>query len=103
MDYFYMKKILVLLTIVFAITGCVRKMSIEQGNILTPEKAKQVHAGMTPDEVKAIMGTPILMNTFNNNRVDYVYTFQPGGKPMTEKYVTYVFENNHLVDMKGNL
>lgn len=95
-----MQKIIILCLILFTLSGCVRKLAIEQGNNLTPDKVSQLHRGMTPAEVKTIMGTPVLLNTFNDNRMDYIYTFQPGGKPMTEKRLTLIFQNNKLYEIK---
>lgn len=89
--------------ILLALSGCVRKVSIEQGNVMTPEMVSQLHTGMTMDQVREIMGTPILMNTFRDNRVDYVYTLKPGRQPKTEKYVTLIFENGHLANIAGNM
>ena len=94
---------MVLLVITLLFSGCVRKITIEQGNIMTPEMVNQLHTGMTISEVRNIMGSPVLMNTFRDNRVDYVYTLKPGRKPRTEKYVTLIFENERLAKISGNM
>jgi outer membrane protein assembly factor BamE len=78
-------------------------MDIEQGNVITPEMVSRVHNGMTQAEVKQIMGAPIMANVFDPNRLDYVYTYKPGDGESTEKYVTFIFRNGRLVEMKGNL
>jgi outer membrane protein assembly factor BamE len=49
------------------------------------------------------MGAPIMANVFDPNRLDYVYTYKPGDGESTEKYVTFIFRNGRLVEMKGNL
>lgn len=95
-----MQKLFIILAIFISLTGCVRKMSIEQGNVLTPEMANQLHRGMSPAEVKQIMGTPVLMNTFNDNRFDYIYTFKPGRGATTEKRIVLQFQNNSLKDIQ---
>lgn len=97
-----MQKIIALSIIVLALTGCIRKISIEQGNVMTPEMTSQLHTGMSIDEVKHVMGSPMLLNTFNNNRVDYVYTFKPGNGTMTEKKMTLSFENGVLKSITEN-
>jgi len=91
-----MQKIIILVLLSFLTLGCVRKITIEQGNIVTPEMSKSIHMGMSKDDVKRIMGTPMLLNTFADNRVSYVYTIQPGGKNMTLKYMTLVFKNDKV-------
>lgn len=73
-----------------------RKIPIEQGNHFTPEMVQQLHKGMSEHEVKEIMGTPILLNTFNNQRVDYVYTLKKANTPRVEKYLILSFQNGIL-------
>src|SRR5204863_6571783 len=76
-----MKKLLILL-MVFTLSSCslfrVHKMDIEQGNVMTPDMVAQLHPGMSESQVKSIMGTPMLTNTFSGGRIDYVYSFKPG-------------------------
>ena len=97
-----MQKLFVALAILFVLTGCVRKMTVEQGNIMTPEMTSQIHKGMTQAEVRNIMGTPLVLNTFRDNRVDYVYTIKPGGAATSEKRLTLIFQNDHLSEMIEN-
>lgn len=88
-----------MLVIFIFLSGCtlVRKMDIEQGNLMTCDRVNALHPGMTRAQVKDIMGSPMLLNTFNDNRVDYVYTFKCGYKCMTEKAVILTFRGNVLV------
>ncbi|EKD55332.1 MAG: SmpA / OmlA family protein [uncultured bacterium] len=98
-----MRKILLMLAIVCTLSACVHKMDIEQGNIITEEQVNKLHPGMSKDAVKEMMGTPVLMNTFADNRIDYVYTYQPGHGERTEKYITLNFKNGRLVKISGNM
>jgi len=91
-----MKKTLFAMITIAALSGCVHKMDIEQGNIITPEMVNKLHTGMTEEQVKNIMGTPMLLNTFDNNRIDYVYTYRPAYDKTTEKNVTLIFRNHRL-------
>src|SRR5947207_97558 len=98
-----MKKIFLLFVMIFTLSACVHKMDIEQGNIITQDMVNRLHTGMSEDQVKEIMGTPTLMNTFNDDRIDYVYTFKPGyGKP-SEKQMTLIFKNHRLQNITGNM
>jgi len=98
-----MYKIFSVILIAFVISGCLRKMNIEQGNVLPPELVNQIHPGMTPAEVKNILGAPVLTNTFTPNRVDYVYTYKPGHGTMTEKYLTLTFQQGRLKNINSNI
>lgn len=74
-------------------------MDIEQGNIYTQEQANSLRKGMSEAEVKAIMGTPIAINIFSENRIDYVYTYQPAHGSLQEKRLTCIFEHGRLKEI----
>jgi outer membrane protein assembly factor BamE len=78
-------------------------MDIEQGNVMTQDTVNKIHRGMTAEEVKDIMGNPVLSNVFDGNRMDYVYTFKPGYGEGTEKFVTVIFKHGRVSDIEGNL
>ena len=96
-----MKKILVLALFCFAISSCaVYQPDYEQGNIITPQMVSQLHKGMSVTQVKRIMGNPVLMNTFNNNRLNYVYTFKPGKGKLTQHGVSLTFTRGKLTSIE---
>lgn len=47
------------------VSGCVYKMDIQQGNEVTPEQASALELGMSESEVRAILGTPLLLDPFS--------------------------------------
>jgi outer membrane protein assembly factor BamE len=100
-----MRKLLLICTLL--LSSCsylqVHKMDIEQGNVITQDMLSRVHLGMTEAQVKEIMGSPVLENVFNKNRMDYLYTFMPGYGSKIEKSVIFVFNNGRLVERRGNL
>ena len=79
------------------------KIDIQQGNVITQEMVDQLKPGMTRKQVQYVMGTPLLEDTFNEDRWDYVYSMQPGGKQRTQTTVTIFFENDRLASIKGDL
>jgi outer membrane protein assembly factor BamE len=94
-----MRQFLILILVGFSLSGCnfVHKMDIEQGNVYSPSMVSRLHTGMTKAQVQNIMGAPVLLKTFDENRVDYVYTFKTGNQPMTEKRVTLTFDKNGIL------
>ncbi|OED44127.1 hypothetical protein ACH42_08225 [Endozoicomonas sp. (ex Bugula neritina AB1)] len=117
-----MQKITVLLTAALCstllLTGCASstdsgsklvsfpgayKIDIQQGNVITQEMVDQLRPGMTRAQVQYVMGTPLLEDTFNKNRWDYVYSMQPGGKQRTQTTVTVFFEGDMLSAIEGDL
>uniref|UniRef100_UPI0021473CD8 outer membrane protein assembly factor BamE n=1 Tax=Endozoicomonas sp. SESOKO1 TaxID=2828742 RepID=UPI0021473CD8 len=77
------------------------KIDIQQGNVITRGMVDQLRPGMTRAQVQYVMGTPLLEDTFNSNRWDYVYSQQPGGKSREQKTVTLFFENDQLNSIQG--
>lgn len=102
-----MQRIFSMIVLMIMLGGCslihVHKMNIEQGNIICQDMINRLHPGMTVAQVQNVMGSPILMNTFTNDRIDYVYTNRPGyGQPM-EKLVTLIFKGGILQEVRANL
>jgi len=69
--------ILALLTAVAA-TGCVYRLDIQQGNLLTVADIDKVTVGMTRSQVRYLLGTPMVSDPFAPERWDYVYRMQYG-------------------------
>lgn len=72
------------------------KIDIQQGNVVTQSMVDQLELGMTRAQVQYIMGTPLLQDTFDRNRWDYVYSHQPGDKAREQRTVTLFFDNDRL-------
>jgi outer membrane protein assembly factor BamE len=81
----------------------VYKIDIQQGNIITQDMLDQLKPGMGPQEVRAILGTPMLTDPFHPERWDYVYNFQPGGKRRQQRRITLIFENDRLARVEGDI
>jgi outer membrane protein assembly factor BamE len=98
-----MKKIISLILISFLLSGCSflrpHKMDVEQGNIITPDKVSQLRIGMTEFQVLEVMGNPVFVNILSANRLDYVYTFQPGYGTRIEKRVSCLFQQGRLKEI----
>ncbi|HHJ39716.1 MAG: hypothetical protein AXA67_08440 [Methylothermaceae bacteria B42] len=84
------------------LTGCVYKIDIQQGNIVSQSQVDQLKPGMNPDQVRYVMGTPLLMDPFHPNRWDYVYSFQKGGKAMELQHLTLLFRDQQLAGLQGD-
>ena len=79
------------------------KIDIQQGNVITQEMVDQLRPGMTRAQVQYVMGTPLLEDSFNRDRWDYVQSNQPGGEERTQTTVTVIFEGDSLVSIEGDL
>ena len=72
------KLMLIILTTALMATGCVYKVDIPQGTPLTQAKASQVKLGMTPQQVRFLLGSPTIADPLNPQRWDYIYNYIPG-------------------------
>lgn len=76
---------------------------MEQGTVLEEEKVKQLRPGMTPQQVRFLLGTPTIQDPFHNNRWDYVYMNDPrDGEATVQHRLTLFFDAaDHLQAAQG--
>ena len=98
--------VLTLLAALFC-TGCaligVHRVAIQQGNIITQAMVDQLKPGITREQVAYIMGEPVLRNTFDDDRWDYVYTVEVPNIYNSRMLVSVFFENDVLMYITGDL
>ncbi|HEX5638911.1 MAG TPA: outer membrane protein assembly factor BamE [Burkholderiaceae bacterium] len=70
---------------------------VHQGNIITQEMVDQLRQGMTREQVRFMLGTPLLTSDFHKDRWDYPYYLNPLRGPVQNRRLTIFFENNKLV------
>lgn len=80
----------------------VYRIDIEQGNIVTEEMAQQLKPGMSRRQVRFILGTPLVEDTFNENRWDYIYVKRNGLDVLSQSQLTVVFEGDTLTEIRGD-
>ena len=80
----------------------VYKIDVEQGNIVTQEMADQLKPGMSRRQVRFILGTPLIEDTFNQDRWDYLYAKRNGPNVLSESQITVVFEGDNLLTVTGD-
>jgi outer membrane protein assembly factor BamE len=70
---------------------------VTQGNVVTKEMAEQVRPGMTREQVRFMLGTPLLTSNFHLARWDYVYYLKRGEGDETQfRRMTIWFEENRV-------
>ena len=79
------------------------KMDIQQGNVVTSKMLLKLRPGMTKSQVKFIMGTPLLIDSFRTNRWDYFYQLRQQGKIVNQRRVILDFENDLLKGVRGDV
>lgn len=73
------------------------KMDIRQGNYVTAEMREKLKLGMSRQQVRYVLGTPMVSDAFHGNRWDYMYRLERGGKIVEEQLLTLYFEGDNLL------
>ena len=106
-----MLKILSLLLCCTLLAGCGAngpalkpfKMDIQQGNVVTSKMLLQLKPGMTKSQVRFIMGTPLIVDSFHKDRWDYFYQMRQSGKIVEQRRVILDFEKELLSKVRGDV
>ena len=93
-----------------ALAGCASappvqpyRIDIRQGNVVTQEMIGQLKPGLTKDQVKFILGSPLVADMFHSDRWDYVYHYQPGKGALQQRRLTVIFDGERLSRLAGDV
>jgi len=79
------------------------KIDIQQGNVITQDMVDKLKPGMDKNQVRFALGTPPIVDVFHQERWDYVYSLQRGGKAREQRRVSLFFEDDKLARMEGDV
>lgn len=107
------KRILAAAVLVAAISGCSSvpklvteyRIDVQQGNVLTQEMVSQLKPGQTREQVRFILGTPLLVNMFHADRWDYVYRLRKGqtNEVETRRFTVFFDADGRLFRVAGDV
>lgn len=93
------------------LAGCagfgVHRIDIQQGNLVTQEQLAKVKPGMSRNDVRNALGTPLMQDVFHANRWDYYFSneqstkYGPFGRDTQKYHVTILFENEKVAKIDG--
>lgn len=70
---------------------------VPQGNIVTREMVEQLRPGMSREQVRFLLGTPLVTSVFHQDRWDYVYHLKRGkGTEVQTRRMAVVFKDGRL-------
>ncbi len=110
-----MKKLVVFSISLILMTACTRsfdggynmpllyKIDIQQGNVIEQDMLNKLRPGMNKNQVKFIMGTPVIVDPFHNERWEYIFSFQEGGGVREQRHITLHFEDEKLSHVSGDI
>lgn len=78
-------------------TACVYEVDVQQGNKLEPQDIESVQVGMTRNQVRFLLGTPVVSDVFRSDRWDYVYYFRAGRSKKPERRWLIVWFDGNVV------
>jgi outer membrane protein assembly factor BamE len=61
------------------------RITVVQGNFVSAEAAAQMQVGMSRDQVRQLLGTPLLADMFHADRWDYVFYFKRGNTSVVQQ------------------
>jgi len=81
------------------------KIDVQQGNVLTQEMVNQLKPGQTRDQVRFILGSPMITDIFHQQRWDYVYRYHSGqtGKVEARQLVVFFDADGRLARVSGDV
>ena len=71
-------------------------LPIEQGNQISDEKISQLNEGMTEEQVRFLLGSPLLKDVFHTQRWDYVYYLKEDHQIKQKKHLAVYFDNGRV-------
>lgn len=91
--------------LVLVLSACIKthRIDIQQGNLVTDAEIAQLSPGMTKREVRYILGTPLVVDPFHQNRWDYFYSLDVKGEETIQRRFTIVFEDDLMKDIEGDV
>jgi outer membrane protein assembly factor BamE len=95
--------VLAALALGLASSGCVYRMTVQQGNYLEKRNTDQLTTGMTKVQVRYLLGTPMVPTLFDNDRWDYMYYLKVGRQQPIQRQLTVYFKDDKVakIDTHG--
>jgi len=78
------------------------RVSVQQGNWITAEQVATLAVGMTREQVRFVLGSPVLASVLHADRWDYPYYYQPGTGQPHKRLFTVWFEDERLARWAGD-
>jgi outer membrane protein assembly factor BamE len=100
------KTSIVLIACSLALSACIKpyQPNIQQGNIINNSDLREIRYGMSKQEVLFILGTPMVIDPFNEQRWDYFFSNRNQRKGETaQRLITAIFDGDKLIELKGDV
>jgi outer membrane protein assembly factor BamE len=78
------------------------KVEVVQGNFISKEQVEALKPGMSRQQVRDILGTPLVASVFHADRWDYVFTLRRQGVQAQARRLTVYFKGSELERFEGD-
>jgi len=79
------------------------RIEIQQGNYVSQDMIAKLRRGMSREQVRFVLGTPLVADMFHADRWDYVFYRETPGKPRESRRVSVLFKNDRLESVEGDV
>ena len=79
------------------------RIDVRQGNYVDQDMVAQLRRGMTRDQVRFVLGSPLVVDMFRKDRWDYVYRFSPGRGEPQQRMIALFFDGDVLDRIEGDV
>ncbi|MDP2030246.1 MAG: outer membrane protein assembly factor BamE [Thiobacillus sp.] len=111
--YLAMRRVLFSVLILSLLAGCSlvqsvqefgpHRIDVQQGNALDPESVARLKPGLNRSQVRFLLGTPLVVDPFRNDRWDYVYILYHAGTLVEQKRISLFFDGDTLTRIEGDV
>lgn len=104
-----MRHLLISALFVGLVAGCTggklgpHRIDVQQGNALDQESVAKLKPGLSRSQVRFLLGTPLVVDPFRNDRWDYVYRYYKAGVLSEETRISLFFDGDTLARIEGEL
>lgn len=79
------------------------RIEIQQGNFVSQDMLSKLKRGMSREQVRFVLGTPLIADMFHADRWDYVFYREFPNKTREQRRVSVFFENDRLARVEGDV
>jgi len=79
------------------------RQDISQGNEISPEMLLEIKPGLNKSQVRFVLGTPLIQDSFHKDRWDYIYVIRKEGKFIESRHLVLTFKKDMLANLTGDL
>ena len=78
------------------------RVEVVQGNFVSKEQVQALRVGMSRNQVKDILGTPLIASVFHSDRWDYAFTIVRKGTQPQQRQLSVYFKDDVYVRFEGD-